>query len=58
MVGTWDILPAKSSYFMPGNVELRIGEPVSPEGYTLKQRAAFTALLEERVRELLAAPTA
>lgn len=58
LVGTWDILPAKSSYFMPGQIELRIGQPISPEGYTLKQRGEFTALLEEKVRELLTAPAA
>lgn len=53
IVGTNLILPARSSVFGSGEVELRIGEPVSPEGYTLKDRAAFTLLLEERVRALL-----
>ena len=53
LVGSWDILPAKSSHFMPGTVEVRIGEPVSPAGYTLRERAALTAELERRVREML-----
>jgi len=53
LVGTWNVLPAKSAYFMPGDVEMRIGQPLSPEGYTLKNRAAFTALMEDRVRALL-----
>ncbi|HEY3441167.1 MAG TPA: lysophospholipid acyltransferase family protein [Paludibaculum sp.] len=56
LVGTWDVLPAKSAYFMPGDVEMRIGAPLSPEGYTLKTRAAFTALMEERVRALMKDP--
>jgi 1-acyl-sn-glycerol-3-phosphate acyltransferase len=51
--GSWDVLPAKSSHFGGGEVELRIGDPVSPEGYTLRDRAKFTALLEDRVRGLL-----
>lgn len=55
LVGTWDILPAKSSHFMPGTVEVRIGEPLSPAGYTLRQRGDFTAELEKRVRALLGA---
>ncbi len=53
--GTWDILPAKDSCFLPGDVELRIGKPVSPAGFTLKDRPAFTAILEQRVRALLTA---
>jgi 1-acyl-sn-glycerol-3-phosphate acyltransferase len=53
IVGTWDLLPAKDSCFLPGDVELRIGEPLSPEGYTIRDRPAFTALLEERVKGLL-----
>ena len=43
---------------MPGDIEMRIGQPLSPEGYTLKTRAAFTALMEERVRALMADPAA
>lgn len=53
--GTWDVLPAKDSCFLPGDAELRIGQPVSPDGFTLKDRAAFTAILEQRVKALLTA---
>lgn len=53
IVGTNQILPARSSIFGRGKVELRIGEPVSPSGYSLKERAAFTSVLEEKVRALL-----
>jgi 1-acyl-sn-glycerol-3-phosphate acyltransferase len=53
IVGTNHILPARSSIFGSGEVELRIGEPVSPAGYSLKDRAAFTSLLENKVRALL-----
>jgi 1-acyl-sn-glycerol-3-phosphate acyltransferase len=53
IVGTNKVLPARSSVFGSGEVELRIGEPVSAAGFTLKDRAAFTGLLEDRVRALL-----
>jgi 1-acyl-sn-glycerol-3-phosphate acyltransferase len=56
IVGTDQLLPAKSSYFMPADVELRIGEPIAVEGLTLKDRAALTARLRERVEELLNRP--
>jgi 1-acyl-sn-glycerol-3-phosphate acyltransferase len=53
LVGSWHILPAKDSCFLPGQVELRIGQPVSPAGFTLKDRPAFTRILEQRVTALL-----
>lgn len=54
IVGTDRVLPAKDSCILPGEVEVRFGAPVSPAGYSLRERAAFTRLLEERVRSLLA----
>jgi len=51
--GTERLLPAKSSYFRAADVELVIGDPVSVEGLTLKDRGALTADLERRVRALL-----
>jgi 1-acyl-sn-glycerol-3-phosphate acyltransferase len=56
IAGSHKLLPARSSHFRGGEVEVRIGEPVSTAGYTLKDRERFTALLEERVRALLASP--
>jgi len=53
LVGTGRVLPAKSSHFRAGTVELRIGEPVSTAGRTLKDRAVLTTLVEQRVREML-----
>lgn len=55
LVGTGRILPAKSSCFRPGEVELRIGAPLPTEGYTLKDRGALTALAEQQVRAMLEA---
>lgn len=53
IVGTDHILPAKDSCILPGQVEVRIGEPVSPAGLTLRDRAAFTRQLQDRVKSLL-----
>lgn len=55
LCGTWDILPAKSSYIMPGEVEVRIGAPVDSSNFSLRDRAALTAVLEDRVRGLQSA---
>jgi 1-acyl-sn-glycerol-3-phosphate acyltransferase len=54
ILGTDRVLPAKDSCILPGEVEVRFGAPVSPAGFALRDRAAFTRLLEERVRSLLA----
>lgn len=55
ILGTDRVLPALDSCILPGPVEVRIGKPLSPAGFSLPERTAFTALLEQRVRELLAA---
>lgn len=55
ILGTDRILPARDSCILPGDVEVRIGRPISPAGFSLRERAALTALLEQRVRDLLAA---
>lgn len=54
ILGTDRVLPARDSCILPGDVEVRIGEPVAPEGFPLRERDALTRLLEQRVRELLA----
>jgi hypothetical protein len=55
-VGTRDVLPARSSWFMPADIELRLGHPVPVDGLTARDRPALTARLEEDVRNLLAGP--
>lgn len=53
ILGAHHVLPARDSCFLPGRIEVRIGEPVAPAGFTAKDRAAFTELLERKVRALL-----
>jgi 1-acyl-sn-glycerol-3-phosphate acyltransferase len=56
IVGTRDVLPARSSWFMPADIELRLGHPVPIDGLTARDRPALTARLEQDVRNLLAGP--
>jgi 1-acyl-sn-glycerol-3-phosphate acyltransferase len=53
IVGSGEILPAKDSCFLPGEVELRIGEPIDVTGYTLKERGELTRRAEASVTSLL-----
>ena len=53
IVGAYDVLPARSSWFMPGRIELRFGDPITVEGLTARDRGGLTARLEQAVRDLL-----
>ena len=53
IAGAYDVLPARSSWFMPGNIELRFGDPIPVDGLTARDRGALTARLEQAVRDLL-----
>lgn len=53
LVGTRAVLPFGSGKVMPGNVEVRIGEPVPTSGLTLRDRAKLTAELRDRIEHLL-----
>ena len=51
--GTREVLPFGSGHIQSGTVILRIGEPVSTEGATDRDRARITAELRSRIVELL-----
>jgi 1-acyl-sn-glycerol-3-phosphate acyltransferase len=51
--GTMDILPMHSANVRPGRVEMRVGEPIDTTGFTSRDRAALTAMLRERIVELM-----
>ena len=52
IVGMSDVLPARTSWFTPGDVQIRFGAPIPVEGLTTRQRADLTTRLETAVREL------
>ena len=51
--GTMNILPMHSVHVRAGAVEVRVGEPIDTTGLTLRDRAALTETLRERIVELL-----
>jgi len=55
ITGTHDILPKNKLLARPGRVTINIGEPIATGNYTLKQKQSLAELLEEKVRNLLAA---
>ena len=57
MTGTREVLPMGSMQIMSGIVDLRIGDPIPTSNLTLKDRAALTQTLRDKVMELLAEST-
>jgi 1-acyl-sn-glycerol-3-phosphate acyltransferase len=57
LLGTRKVLPYGSGMVRSGNVTLRILEPISTEGRTLKERRALTDELRELIAAELAVPT-
>jgi len=53
LVGTREILPMGSSKFTAGTVKLKIGEPISTEGKTIKDRTDLNNCVRERIVEML-----
>jgi 1-acyl-sn-glycerol-3-phosphate acyltransferase len=53
LIGPDKILPMGSNVIRGGNVRLRIGEPVSTEGMTLKDRGALTEKVREELSRML-----
>ena len=51
--GTIDILPMHSVHVRPGAVEVRVGEPIDTTGMSVRDRAALTKTLQDRIVELL-----
>jgi 1-acyl-sn-glycerol-3-phosphate acyltransferase len=52
--GTREVLPMGSFVVRPGRVALRIGAPLSTAGLTSKDRTRLTALIRDRILELVA----
>jgi 1-acyl-sn-glycerol-3-phosphate acyltransferase len=58
MTGTREVLPMGSMQIMSGIVELKIGDPISIENLTLKDRLPLTGMLRDKVAGLLASSAA
>ncbi len=51
--GTHDILPPGNALVRPGEVRLRIGEPISMDGLTLKDRGRLNEIFRQRIGDML-----
>ncbi|NOQ66146.1 MAG: 1-acylglycerol-3-phosphate O-acyltransferase [Desulfobacterales bacterium] len=51
--GTYEILPKGKLLMNPGNVLIRIGNPIATKNYTSKDRHVLAKVLQEKVTELL-----
>jgi 1-acyl-sn-glycerol-3-phosphate acyltransferase len=56
LIGTHEAMPMHGFTVHGGKVTLRIGDPISTAGLTIKDRVALTNTLREVVSELLGAP--
>ncbi len=53
LIGIYDLLPMHTHHFYPGQLILRIGEPIPTSGYTLAQLDELNAKLRSAIENLL-----
>ena len=51
-----DVLPMHTLVIRPGSIELHVGDPISTDGMTIRDRGRLSELLQERVAELAGEP--
>jgi 1-acyl-sn-glycerol-3-phosphate acyltransferase len=56
LVNAREVLPMDTLAIRPGTVELHVGDPISTEGMTIRDRTALSELLLARVAELTGEP--
>ena len=52
LVGTYELLPMNSFHIHPRKVELAVGEPISTEGYSLRDVETLAAKVQKAVEDL------
>jgi 1-acyl-sn-glycerol-3-phosphate acyltransferase len=50
--GAFGVLPMHGKHFVPGPVELRLGEPIETTGYTIREAEQLTARVRAEILEL------
>ncbi len=53
--GVYDLLPIHTHHFYPGELTLRVGEPIETKGMTVRQAEDLTAQLRAAIERLIAA---
>ncbi len=56
LINAREVLPMNTLAIRPGTVEVHVGEPVSTEGMTLRDRGRLSELMQARVAELAREP--
>ena len=54
--GVYDLLPIHTHHFYPGELTLRVGEPIETKGMTVRQNGELTERLREAIEEMLGEP--
>ncbi|HUD74927.1 MAG TPA: lysophospholipid acyltransferase family protein [Terracidiphilus sp.] len=54
--GVYELLPIHTHHFYPGELTLKIGEPIETVGMTIRQTDELTARLRDAIQELLNQP--
>ena len=55
--GTYEILPKGKLLINPGNVSIRVGNPITTKNYTSKDKHGLAKVLQEDVAKLLSTIT-
>ncbi len=51
--GAYDLLPIHTHHFYPGELTVRVGEPIETKGMSVKQNGELTGRLREAMEEML-----
>jgi 1-acyl-sn-glycerol-3-phosphate acyltransferase len=51
--GVYELLPIHTHHFYPGELTLKIGEPIATAGMTIRQTDELTARLRDAIQKLL-----
>lgn len=54
--GVYELLPIHTHHFYPGELTLKIGEPIPTVGMTIRQTDELTARLRDAIQKLLNQP--
>jgi 1-acyl-sn-glycerol-3-phosphate acyltransferase len=54
--GVYDLLPIHTHHFYPGELKVRVGEPIETRGMSVRQNGELTERLREAIEEMMGEP--
>ena len=54
--GVYDLLPIHTHHLYPGELTMRIGEPIETKGMSVRQNGELTERLREAIEEMMGEP--